>query len=93
MQHRVGQHLEAEVELRGGQRGVVDGDVERGVGVDASASALHLARHLAHAPALGALEEHVLVEVGETPLVVALVGRAHLRPDLELRHGRQMGLA
>ncbi len=77
----------------GGKRRVVDGDVERGVGVDAPAGALDLAGDLAHAAALGALEEHVLVEVGEPGLVGALVRRAHVRPDLQLDDGREVGFA
>jgi hypothetical protein len=91
VQHRVAEHVDAHVELLGGQGGVVDRDVVGGVGVDAAARALHLARDLAEAAPLGALEEHVLVEVGDAALVVALVGGADPGPDLELGHRRQLG--
>jgi hypothetical protein len=72
---------------------VVDGGVVAGVGVDAPADAFDRARHLADAALLGALEEHVLVEVCEPFLAGVFVGRADLRPDLELRDRREMRLA
>ena len=76
----VGEHVEAEQGGVGGQRGVVAGGVERGEGVDASARALDGAGDLADAARPRALEEHVLVEVRESGLVRALVGRAHAAP-------------
>lgn len=91
--HRVGEDVDPHAELAGGEGGVVAGHVEGREGVDAAAHALHRARDLAHVAALGALEEHVLVEVGQALLAGALVRRAHVRPDLDLRHGRHVHLA
>jgi len=49
---------------------------------------LHISGDFAGAPALGALEEHVLVEVCQPGLVRPLVGAPGLDPDLE---GRDLG--
>ncbi len=90
--HHVAQHIDARGQLPRRKGGVVDRDVVGGVGVDAPAHALDLARHLADAAALGALEEHVLVEMGEPQLAGLLVGGADAGPDLHRRHRRHVQL-
>ncbi len=46
------------------------------------------ARYLTQAPARGALEQHVLVQVGEADLLGRLVRAPDLHPDLKGRDAR-----
>ena len=89
---RVRQHLEPHAHLGAGKRCVVAGHVEGGIGVDASAHALHRSRDLTDPPALGALEEHVFVKVCEPSLARPFVGGSDRGPDLDLGHGRYVDL-
>ena len=82
---RVGQHVQAFPGELGGHDRVVDGVVPRGPGVDLAAVGLDVPGDLAGAAAGGALEQHVLVEVGQAGLVGPLVRPSHVHPDLE-RH-------
>jgi hypothetical protein len=86
---RVGEDVEPFGEVGGGEHEVVDGLVEARPGVDLAAQGLDLAGHLAHRPARRALEEHVLVQVGEARLVAGLVGAARRDPDLHAATGAE----
>ena len=75
------------------QGGVVDRRVEGRIGVDLSAESLDVACDGANGSPFSALEEHVLVEVGEAFLTGPFVGGADVGPDLELYDGRAMAFA
>ena len=92
VEDRVAEHVDSGRERVRGRGGVVDGHVVRRVGVDPPARALDLSGDLAEPAPLGALEQHVLVEMGEAALVVALVGGARARPELELGDRGGVGL-
>ena len=91
--HRVHQDIEPVGEHIRGQCRVVDRDVEARVRVDLTAHTLDLAGDLAHATALGPLEEHVLVKMREPRLVGGLVRRADPCPDLQGAHRHGVRLA
>ena len=88
VQHRVGEHVDADRGVPARHRDVVDGHVVRGEGVDVAARALDRGRDLAHAALLGALEQHVLVDVRHAPLLGPLVGAAGAHPDVQRHDGR-----
>jgi len=88
VQHRVGQHVDTHGGVLARHGDVVDGHIVRGEGVDVAAGALDGGGDLAHAAALGALEQHVLVHVRHAPLLGLLVRTAGADPDVERHHGR-----
>ena len=72
---------------------MVDGRVEGGIGVDLAAEPFDLPRDFADRAPGRALEEHVLVEMGEAFFAGAFVGRTDVGPDLELDHRVAVALA
>ncbi len=72
---------------------MIDGLVEGGIGVDLPTEAFDIACDLADIAALRALEEHMLVKMGEPFFPGPLVGGADSGPDLELDHGCAVALA
>ena len=91
--YHVDEHVEGIVESGDRHRRVVDGGVVAGVRVDPAADALDGTGDFADAAPLGALEEHVLVEVREAFFAGPLVCGTDLRPDLQLRDRCEVGLA
>ena len=82
--HGVGQNIHRSAQGDTGYGRVIDGDIEGRVRVDASPSAFDFSGHFAHAAAGRALEEHVLMKMGQARFVRAFIGGAHTRPDLDV---------
>ena len=88
----VGQDVGGELEVAREDAGEVGGVLARGVGVEAAADALDLLGDGARAAGRGALERHVLEQVGDAVDLGGLVAGADVDPDadrrgLEVRHG------
>jgi hypothetical protein len=85
----VGLDIERGLETGGGEDGEVRGVVVRGAGVEVAARALGLPRDGSHPAARGALEEHVLEDVGDAGPAVGLVEepRPHVGDDRHHRRG------
>ena len=91
--HGVGQDIETLSPIFRGERRVIDGLIERGVGIDVAAQTFDVARDVSDASPLGAFEEHVLMEMSKAFFAGALVCRAHPGPDLKLNNRGPVTLA
>ena len=72
---------------------MINGLIKGGIGIDMPTESFDIARDFADLAAFGALEEHVLVEVGKAFFAGALIGAAYLGPDLEFDDGGTVALA
>ncbi len=81
----VGEELDAGRGGLGGQDQIEGRVIERGHRVRPAAHALHHPVHVARPELVGALEEHVLLEVGVAELVRGLVAGAHADEEVD-RH-------
>ena len=88
----VGEDLDRERQVRVEHVGLIAGVVAAGEGVEAAAPDLELQRELLGGAALGALEHHVLEQMGDAHLLAALVGagRAHLEAGGRRADARQL---
>ncbi len=67
--------------------------VEGGISIDVSAQPLDVAGDRTHVSAIGTLEEHMLMEMGETFFARPLVGGTDIGPDLQLDDRRAVALS
>ncbi len=89
VQRHVGEQIDGDIEVGGGQVDVIDGAVVGGVGVDRAAVGLDGGGDLAAGAALRALEEQVLEVVGKAGAEEgALVLAAGFHPNLDGDDGR-----
>jgi hypothetical protein len=72
---------------------VINGLIKGGIGIDMPTESFDIASDFTDLAAFGALEEHVLVEVGKAFFAGALIGAAYLGPDLEFDDGGAVALA
>ena len=91
VKQRIREDIDSGAQGVSGECRVVDRHVEGGVRVDASPRAFHISGNVAHAATLGALEEHVFVEVGQAFFTRPLVGGTHIDPELQVDHRCQVG--
>jgi len=86
VEHRIGEHLHGIPPVPGGKGGVVHRVLVGGVGIDLAAHGLDGSGHLARGAGGGALEDHVLDEMGDARLMFFLVDAPCLVPDLDRGH-------
>jgi len=89
----VGEYIHSNREGLSGERGVVHRHIEGRIGVDSTPGALHFSRDLSDPTPFGALEKHVLVEMGQAFFARAFIGGPHTGPDLEVGHRGESGLS
>ena len=89
--HQIGEDVHRERKVLVEHVGLVAGVVAAGEGVEAAAAHLELERELPGRPPLGALEHHVLEQMGDAHLLGPLVraGGAHVDPDGRRADARQ----
>ena len=90
MHHRVGLDAECGNKFRRGNDDVVHRVGKARPGIEVAADTLDDVGNLAHAVFLGALEDHVFLEVGEPVHLFRLVHRPHAKPYIHRGDGAGM---
>jgi hypothetical protein len=85
----VGLQPQPQLQVAGGERGVVVGAVQPGAGVDGAAHALHQRDVLRAGGVLRALEHHVLEQVGQPRAPRQLVSAPHVVPQVQRDDGER----